>query len=127
MSTQNNEITILKKAKQLILDPQHWTQETAYEEDRDAFGFITCKRYCLIGAVGAATHDLPVKHSEGLKLLNETFNYLATSLNTTFQTQDSESVVKLIDFNDHKDTTHTNIIKLIEDTIKKGAPHEKED
>jgi hypothetical protein len=120
---------MLERAKALIADPEHWTKGTLARDAKGNYANYngpeaTC--FCMRGALCRVQYEnerdavliTPLERHEGWEIRRDAERRLRRVLknNTQF---DSVS-----DFNDHAETTHENVLVVMDTAIQQEKRHE---
>jgi hypothetical protein len=109
---------ILIRARELIADPEHWLQGD-YAEDNLGIGVLPwdpdAYRRCLLGAVDAAAVEIlglnPIAYSDHALYCVEKQPEVAKVIH---QLQLEAPAGMVADFNDDPETTHADVLALID-------------
>lgn len=108
-------VTILKEVRDLLSDPARWTRGTAARNRHGYSVDVTedcATRWCLIGAITKVCASHNNGHKAYLAKRAAVYRVMEASLRSL-----NHKEITLIDFNDVEETTHADILKLLDSTI----------
>lgn len=100
MSEQEQVVSVLRDARTLISDPEHWGKG-AFERTLPGGG----RCFCLVGAVREAGQIAPIE------VFGPAFDAL----------RDAAGVDDIYEFNDHCGTTHEHVLAVLDSAIASAA------
>lgn len=114
-------LTILQQIRELLSDEKRWTKEASA---RDSKGIsvnpnrLRAVRWCLHGACTKVARDLP-DNSDVIRMLDD-------EAKAMFPDRNKYGVnLHFILVNDHPDTTHADVIKVLDKAIERAKEGQK--